>query len=88
VRRMEGTLLHPTRDTRGVHWFRVAEVQALVRCQGRGELNLFRLPSAVAPQHSDAPSHGEAIVQLAIENEDLRRQIAELVEEIDELANA
>jgi hypothetical protein len=89
VRRIEGTLLHPIRDARGVHLFPVAEVADLVRRQARGELNLFRLDSATpAPTPPrGSPQSGE-VARLVLENANLRRQLAELIEGIDALVDA
>jgi len=44
VRRIEGVLLYPTRDSRGVHRFDVSEVDALARRVKNGSVQ--RNPSA------------------------------------------
>src|SRR5579871_6249505 len=41
IRRVEGVLLHPVRDGRGVHRFRVDEVEALAERLLRGEVTLW-----------------------------------------------
>jgi hypothetical protein len=73
VRRLEGSLLHPVRDARGVNRFNPSEVGDLVRRQQRGELALFA---------RNAAPRTEELRSLRLENADLRRQLDELIEEI------
>jgi hypothetical protein len=40
VRRLEGALLHPTRDSRGIHRFDNEEVEALAHSIERGQVSL------------------------------------------------
>lgn len=51
VRRVEGVLLFPTTDARGVHWFRDTDVEALAENVKRGRVKLVNsMRSASAGQ--------------------------------------
>ena len=78
VRRIEGVLLYPRRDARGVHRFDVSEVDALARRvkQGRVQLsNAFSSTNSAAYQaDTSEPCHRCT---------SLKRQLAALREELE-----
>jgi hypothetical protein len=89
VRRMEGTLLHPVRDARGVHWFAPAEVDRLVLWQRRGQLQLFRpdVHEFLRRSAHQAQPKLDDLQTLRGENAELRRQLEDLVAEVTALAD-
>lgn len=67
VRRIEGVLLHPTRDERGVHHFDPNEVEALAGEVGRGVVALssdFDFADRNPPPESEARSDCTACLEL------------------------
>ena len=77
VRRIEGVLLHPTTDSRGVHHFDPEEVEVLARSAERGKLPLS---AAVGADWSSQCPNCEALEQQV---EQLRRAQATLRAERD-----
>lgn len=82
VRRLEGSILHPRRDSRGVHHFDRNEVESLARDLDAGRVSLARDRGSVDQwegQRTDDVANGdtsglqEQIYSLAAELEDLRR---------------
>jgi hypothetical protein len=69
VRRIEGELLHPIRNARGVYLFHVHEVEVLKRAVDAGKVQLWR---SFEPQRDEAvPSTTAANVRYREAREDL-----------------
>ena len=79
VRRIEGVLLYPTRDVRGVHRFDVSEVDALARRVKSGRVQLSQ---------EFSPTNGKAYEFATRESCErcarLKRRVDGLLEELDE----
>jgi hypothetical protein len=79
VRRIEGVLLYPARDARGVHHFDVSEVDALARRVKNGHVHLcqaFR-PTGRETYNAGTREPCERCISL-------KRRVAALLEELDE----
>lgn len=81
VRRLEGALLHPHRDARGVHHFDRDEVEALAHDLIAGRISLGREQEAAVddrewPLNEDGPR---------VRNVDLRPQVDALTAELETL---
>lgn len=74
IRRIEGVLLHPTKDSRGVHHFDIDEVEALAHRTESGQLSLCT--SLTSDPGSDCPNC-----------EVLERQLSQLRGELEENDN-
>lgn len=81
VRRIEGVLLHPTQDARGVHRFDSGEVEALARDikTGRASLALEMRRNGSESPMGDPQDHDRCANCL-----DLEREIATLRDELEE----
>ncbi|HEY2406939.1 MAG TPA: hypothetical protein VGI10_13105 [Polyangiaceae bacterium] len=102
VRRIEGVLLHPTRDSRGVHRFDSEEVEALARSTERGHLSLAatlesnggkQCPNCETldeqlrlQREGESDQRDEELSQLRRENADLDRRVRRLEAEIRDAA--
>jgi len=80
VRRIEGVLLHPTQDARGVHRFNCDEVEALARDIERGRQPLARSmrgdagePSNDFPWRDDTASNSALLKELDQLRKETRR---------------
>ena len=86
VRRIEGVLLHPTQDSRGVHRFDDKEVEALAHGVENGTITLWQeLRRGSTDAANDDPpvdfGSGKACTACA----DLEQQVQALRNELDEL---
>jgi hypothetical protein len=79
VRRIEGVLLYPTRDARGVHRFDVSEVDALAQRVKNGHVQLSQ---------EFSPTNGKAYEYATRQScercTSLKRRVTALLEELDE----
>jgi len=79
VRRIEGVLLHPTRDVRGVHHFDDGEVETLARQVKNGWVQLSQEFSPTTGGGYDSGAR-----ELCEKCADLERRVATLLEELDQ----
>ncbi|MEO6599518.1 MAG: hypothetical protein ABIQ16_06565 [Polyangiaceae bacterium] len=79
VRRIEGVLLYPTRDARGVHRFDVSEVDALARRVKNGSVQLSQAFSPV-----DGKTYEVDTREPCQRCTSLKQRVAGLLEELDE----
>jgi hypothetical protein len=97
VRRIEGRLLHPTRDARGTHWFHEYDVERLAARIRAGEVRLYevvsspgfaKLRSASSVLHTEQAVDVLEVARLRSEIERLTSDNRRLRDELTELRAA
>jgi hypothetical protein len=84
VRRLEGSLLHPRRDSRGVHHFKRDEVEALAR-----DLAAERVPLTSTRRSSDDGWESERLDEAPCHTcVDLQEEVDSLNDQLDALRRA
>ncbi len=79
VRKLEGVLLHPRQDARGVHWFDGEEVDALARDMQAGDVSAWR---EIRDAGDDEQDPSEFQIDERSRVEDLEREVRQLQEQL------
>ena len=74
IRRLEGVLLHPTRDARGVHHFDEDHVEALAESIRRGEVSIWQELQAEIGGRSVVEPNCQQCSELEAQVDALRQQ--------------